>query len=248
MFNEGDEEETEADEIEEEMEASGREEVEIEDSEEDDDDPELANTNSFGLRKRCPLNQLKAFHAVLGFPPDCMHDIMEGVIAQDLYGVIKIFVQKGWCTVEAYNQRLKNLGFYSYDSGDKPQDVPLNLKKLKLPGKAVSLWVHLRNFPLIIKPFVEDTEDEVLKLILLLVEITGRITAVEIRMYEISILEDLIVEYLDKRKDILESYHELLGTAKPKHHFLSHYPQAIRLFGPPLAYWTARFESKGRLQ
>ena len=32
-----------------------------------------------------------------------------------------------------------------------------------------------------------------------------------------------------------------------QHHFLVHYGQAIRLFGPPRSFWTARFESKHRI-
>lgn len=31
---------------------------------------------------------------------------------------------------------------------------------------------------------------------------------------------------------------------KPKHHFLEHYPYLIRQFGPLVALWTMRFESK----
>ena len=102
----------------------------------------------------------------------------------------------------------------------------------------------MRNFPLIIKHLVDDPEDDIMKFALMLVDITNRLTAAEIRNYEISVLEDKIVEYLDARKDIFAEFPNLLGTAKPKHHFLSHYGQAIRLFGPPLAFWTARFESK----
>ena len=46
---------------------------------------------------------------------------------------------------------------------------------------------------------------------------------------------------------LYEEYPELLGTPKPKTHFLSHYPMAIQLFGPPMAYWTARYESRHRI-
>ena len=111
---------------------------------------------------------------------------------------------------------------------------------------SLSLWVHMRNFPLIIKPFIQDTDDEVFSMSLLLVDITNRITAAEIREYEVEILEEKIIEFLDKRKDVFESFPDL-GTCKPKHHFIVHYPQAIRLFGPPLSYWTARWESKHRV-
>lgn len=31
---------------------------------------------------------------------------------------------------------------------------------------------------------------------------------------------------------------------KPKHHFLEHYPQLIREFGPVAAFWTMRFKAK----
>ena len=32
----------------------------------------------YGLRHRCPFNSLQAFHAVYSFPPDILHDLMEG--------------------------------------------------------------------------------------------------------------------------------------------------------------------------
>ena len=34
--------------------------------------------SSYGLRFRCPLNSLQSFHAVVSFPPDMLHDILEG--------------------------------------------------------------------------------------------------------------------------------------------------------------------------
>ena len=54
------------------------------DSGDDANDSEDSETiiNTFGMRVRCPLNQLKSFHAVLALPPDTMHDWMEGVVAQ----------------------------------------------------------------------------------------------------------------------------------------------------------------------
>ena len=170
---------------------------------------------------------------------------MSGVIAVDLNGIIRILVRKGWFSIEEYNNRLKGFDFHSYEAADKPQLVPLKGKKL--PGKAVSLWVHCRNFPLLIKPLVKDEDDDIVSFALLLVDITNRVTAAEIKTYEIEVLENKIVKYLDDRKTIFDSNPDLLGRPKPKHHYLTHYGQAIRLFGPPLAYWTARFESKHRV-
>jgi hypothetical protein len=55
-----------------------------------DETEETEVRNNFGLRKRCPFNILQSFHAVYNFPPDLLHDLHEGVIAQDLCGIIKI--------------------------------------------------------------------------------------------------------------------------------------------------------------
>ena len=68
-------------------------------------------------------------------------------------------------------------------------------------GKAVSHWVHVRNFPLILylNNLIHDESDEVLQLAYLLQEITERITAESFRPYEIEVLDELILEYLDTR-------------------------------------------------
>ena len=153
-------------------------------------------------------------------------------------------VASGWFSLENYNKQLRNFDFSSYESPDKPQLVPE--KGNKLPGKAVSLWIHCRNFPLIIRSLVRDECDPVLALALLLVDITARLMAMEFHSYDIVVLEEKIVQYLDNRKVVYEE-HPLIGRPKPKHHMMSHYGQAIRLFGPPTSFWTARFESKHRV-
>ena len=163
-----------------------------------------------------------------------------------MYGVIKILIDMDWLSLEEYNQRLRTYQFKSYEMADRPMELPHKNTK-KMAGKACSQWVHVRNFPLIIRPFVIDSDNEVLMLGLMLVEITARVTASEFRESDIQILEEKVVEYLDRRCSVVEQYPLLLGNVKPKHHFLTHYGQAIRMFGPPLSFWTARWESKHRV-
>lgn len=55
------------------------------------------------------------------------------------------------------------------------------------------------------------------------------------------------IAYLEaKIYDHRQRYLELFPHVKllPKHHFLEHYPQMIRCFGPLVALWTMRFEAK----
>ena len=149
-----------------------------------------------------------------------MHDHLEGVASQDLFGIIKVLVRQGKFTLEDYNEILKSLSLVGEEAADRPQLVPM--KGNKLPGKALSLLVHVRNFPLIIKHTGCDCEDEIVQFALLLVDITNHLTASEIRPYEVSILEDKICQYLDKRKEIFANYPDLLGTPKPKVSYQTH--------------------------
>ena len=137
-----------------------------------DDEDEVENVELFGMKHRCPLNDLEAFHAISGFPPDLMHDLLEGVASQDLLGIIRVLSRKGWFSIDEYNSSLKALSFKSYESSDRPQLVPTSNKVKKLIGKACSIWVHVRNFPFVIRKFVVTEDDPVLKLGLKLHEMT----------------------------------------------------------------------------
>ena len=74
LFNEEDNEDDEADTYDDSSSENGGG---TEEDESEEEAIEQRKESRFGLRKRCPLNQLKAFHSVLNFPPDIMHDHME---------------------------------------------------------------------------------------------------------------------------------------------------------------------------
>ena len=206
------------------------------------------NTVNYGVKSKCVFNKLEAFHCITSMPPDSLHDLMEGVLPQDLLGIIRILVQKNWFTLEGYNRALKTLKFSSQESSNKPQQVPSSPKVKKLSGKATSNWVHMRNFPLLLflNDWIEDESDDVFKLAVMLHELTERITAETFRNYEIEALEQLLIDYFEHRKVVFNDY-PILGRTKPKHHFLTHYPSYIKSFGPPSSYWTGRYESKHRV-
>jgi hypothetical protein len=62
-------------------------------------------------------------------PMDLMHDLMEGVVTEDLLSKIRILSLKGWFTIDAYNNVLRDFGWPSYETGDKPQSVQIGKKK-----------------------------------------------------------------------------------------------------------------------
>ena len=131
-----------------------------------------------------------------------------------MLGIIRILSVKGWYTIDQYNDALKDLRYYSYEGKDKPCQIT------KLKGKAVSNWVHLRNWPLVIMKFEINVDDTALNLGLLLHDIVERLCASEFLPYEISRLNEKIVDYLDLRKIVRDDYPNLMKRPKPKHHFL----------------------------
>ena len=187
----------------------------------DDQEGNDLEQERWGVKSKCPFNVLEPFHCVTSLPPDLMHDLFEGVVAEDLYSVIKTLSVMGWFQLEQYNSKLCNFGWISYEERDKPEKLPTASKSKKLKGKAISLWTHLRNFPLIIESFITDREDLVLNLGLRLHEVCERCTAHEFFSYEIDLLDESIVAYLDHRKQVRGMWPDIFGRPKPKHHFLT---------------------------
>jgi hypothetical protein len=68
---------------------------------------EESEVESFSLRERCPLNKLECFHAADSMAPDLMHDFMEGVVANDLLGILKCLEKDHWFTADQYNEQLR---------------------------------------------------------------------------------------------------------------------------------------------
>ncbi len=60
----------------------------------------------------------------------------------------------------------------------------------------------------------------------------------KIALEQIAVLEDLIRQFLER-------FRELYPSVQPinKFHHMVHYPEVIRMHGPPTNYWCMRFEA-----
>ncbi len=86
---------------------------------------------------------------------------------------------------------------------------------------------------------VNPSENETWQLILQLREIVELVCAPAVSTGQIAYLRVLIDEYLHTRWQSFPNH-----PLKPKHHYISHYPDLIFHFGPLIHLWTMRFESK----
>lgn len=125
------------------------------------------------------------------------------------------------------------------DKTNKPHIVPQSFLDRKTVGdNAHENWSLLRLLPFVIGSLVPENEPAWLVL-MLLKDIVELVVAPVHTDESISYLESKIVEHRHRYQDLFSGVRLL-----PKHHYLEHYPQMIRCFGPLVAVWTMRFEAK----
>jgi hypothetical protein len=129
--------------------------------------------------KGCAFNVLEAFHSAIQMPPCLGHDILEGVVAYDMFSLLKMIIKTHkWFSLEALNQKIKT---FPFPTKDKPYPIVLQ-NKFRLSGSAVQIWVLLRHILLILSSFPVDKNYLSYELIEILVEITAMVTAPKLNM------------------------------------------------------------------
>lgn len=192
------------------------------------------------VKKVCPLTEkLKHFHFVTGYPPDVLHDLLEGVIPLELALCLNLFVRKQYFTLLQLNNLIAEFPYNWTDKTDRPQPIPLNLSSRRsIGGNAHENWTLLRLLPFIIGTKVPFTEPA-WQVLMTLKDITELVVSPVHTEDSISYLDMLISEH---RHKLLEVFPDFKLT--PKFHFLEHYPDMIKYFGPLVCVWTMRFEAK----
>ena len=89
-----------------------------------------------------------------------------------------------------------------------------------------------------IGPKVQE-EEEVWQLLMTLKDVVELVMSPTHTDESIGHLESLIAEHRHRFCSVFPQ-----GKLIPKHHFVEHYPQLIKAFGPLVSLWTMRFEAK----
>ena len=170
-------------------------------------------------------------------PPCLGHNLFKGIVSFDLALYINHLVKVD--KMFSYLDLNRQINQFKYlDRDDKPWEV--NPEGGKLGGHAVQNWCLLRMLPVLIGDKVKNPGDnEVWQLVLLLREVLDLICAPAISNGQIAYLRVLIDEYLHCR---IQTFPD--NPLKPKHHYVSHYPELIIQFGPRIRLLTLRFKSK----
>lgn len=195
-----------------------------------------------GIKSNSPFNKCKFFQiAQPGLPPCIAHDIYEGFLAYDLMLFIKYFVSEKWFSFQSLNNNISSIQKKIKFSTSFPL---LNSKQIKLPGHAIQNYEFCIMFPLVIYFMSKSStninfQNPVWKLFICLLEIVQICSAHQITFNQINYLQYSSQFYVVELKNLFHNY-----NLRPKHHYLLHYPDLIREFGPLVKLSTLRFESK----
>ena len=192
-----------------------------------------------GLKRVCPLSRLAHFHPAKGFPPDFLHDVLEGIVPVELCLCISDLIAKKYFTLNDLNDRIASFPFQFSDKTNRPQTLQTNFsKKRTIGGNGHENWALLRFLPLLIGHHVPESE----KTWSVVLELKDIVELLSSPSFTTETLCYLQAKISDHRQLLLEVFP---GTKlRPKHHFLEHYPVLIKKFGPLFEFWTIRFEAK----
>jgi hypothetical protein len=207
---------------------------------------QASQQNQTGVTHRCPLLSLPYFDVTTSFQPDIMHDIVEGVIPRLLHNVLRTVVRERKISLEGFNSKLQQA---SKQCKDRPNDLSASslTPTGKIVGSAAQKWQLFVMLPELIGDVFFQTKSDsnrdqswkAWKTYLLLRDVTDIVMSPTVCRSQLSYLAGAIFKFLD-------CYASVFGSASitPKHHYLTHYPRMLEMFGPLRPLWCFRFEAK----
>lgn len=186
-----------------------------------------------GLKQKCPLDILTGFHACQGFPPDFLHDVLEGTVPRELSLCLADLISQNYFTLDELNGEIQE------DKTNYPQKIAATfLWNKNLCGNGHENWSLVRFLPLIIGHCVPEGY-QTWELVL---ELKDLVELLSTPCFISDLLCNLQANILDHRQLPQTVFPE--KKLIPKHHFVEYYPHLIQKFGPPTECWTIRFEEK----
>lgn len=187
------------------------------------------------------FNELLYFNIIDGFPPDLMHDFLEGVLVYNFGFMMNHLNDKNILNFELFE---KELNEFKYSRLEKKNTIPKGIFtkfSYKTPKgfhlSATHFWTLIRIFPLMLGEMLQLNENFLH--FLDLCEIFFLLNDSSYDYIQLEIIETKIESYLSKFVKLYTS-----DQLCAKFHFIIHYPRLIRTFGPLKQASTMRFESK----
>lgn len=185
----------------------------------------------------CVFNDLDSFSVVDNIVVDVMHDIFEGICHIEIGKILNYFIyDRQFFTLTTLNKNMNIFAHNKIENTHRAPDITPDKKcSFKMSASEMMSFVHL--LPLIIGEYV-PRNDVIWKFMIILLELIEFILKPSFLDTEIVYLRSLIKKH---HETYIKLFNSLLT---PKQHFIIHYPQVIKKFGPLKPLWTMRFEAK----
>ena len=115
--------------------------------------------SEFGNKGPCVFYKLQSYKSNGQFPLDSLHDLLEKVIPCDAASILFDLIKQGHFTLAEYNTMMRKSCLQGYEVRDRPRIV--KPRSEKLPGKALSVSLHIRLMPYVIWRLLGEPEETV---------------------------------------------------------------------------------------
>lgn len=201
-----------------------------------------SSDSQYGVKGDCVSRvSLCFFHPITGYPPDILHDLLEGIVPIELCLCIKEMIRLKYFTLEYLNQRIRSFPYQHSDKVNRPHPVL----------KTSLAWGTIGG----------NGQENATLLRLLLLLVGGKVPEGDISWAVLMVLKEVVELALcplftDETVDFfackISDHRQVLQEVFPdlrfcsKHHYVEHYPSQVKCFGPLVHVWTMRFEAKHR--
>jgi hypothetical protein len=187
--------------------------------------------NSGGISSDSVLNQLDHFHTSTGFPPCVGHDCFQGKFKEDLQNII-LLIRKNFHINPSY--LIKKLKMFTKSTGESY--IYINKKTGKISGSMTQVKNTILVLPLLFLG-TAGIGTQIHQFCLILTDLTRMILARNYCSDSLNELRKLIDNYMFSKRQNFPN-----KSFTPKDHYISHYPDLIKFYGPLRFLWTLDFE------
>lgn len=205
-----------------------------------ENDRNIMDPTITGIKENCVFDTLDSFHVTHNFCFDIMHDLFEGMCEYDVCQILKAIIDDPNVnlTLDDVNNRKRLFPYGELEINNSSNDLSYKrIETYNLDMTASEIWSFVHFLPLMIGDLIEHSNKHWILLCSL------------IRVMDGCLLSKYTPADLLKLKTDIKQHHtlyvELYGnTLKPKHHFVLHYPTAIKMCGPLKYFWCMRLEAE----
>lgn len=190
-----------------------------------------------GVSEECIFNRLDHYHVLDNSCFDIMHDLLEGVCKLYVTKILSSLIEEKVLSLDVINNRKNRFPYGELEVGN----ISINITKkhlinCNLKMTATEVYCFISFLPLMLGDLI-PINNKYWSILIYLVNILDLLSKPELGENDVKRLEQLVNNHHTV-------YFSVYGCLKPKHHFMLHYPRAIKMLGPLRYNWCMRFEAK----